>query len=72
MLSLQEKSMIRALITDARWPVIEKLAELVNQKIEQEPVLKDSQWNTIKSVIIKEGKKQGVKRFLDELLNQAE
>lgn len=69
MLTNIEKNQIRVLITSPGWPLIEKLAQDLANKISYEPKLKDSQWLTARTVVFDEGQKHGIKRFLQEILS---
>lgn len=70
MLNDLEKSQIRGLIFSPQWKAIERVAELVVQKFRGENTLKETEWETLRDTILKEGKAQGVEQFFQELLNQ--
>ena len=71
MITSQEKSQIKALIHSPQWATIERVADLLVEKIQEEIQIKDTEWETIKSLLQSEGKKEGIKRFLQELMLQA-
>lgn len=71
MITSQEKSQIKALIHSPQWATIERVADLLVEKIQEEIQIKDNEWETIKSLLQSEGKKEGIKRFLQELMLQA-
>ena len=71
MLNDLEKSQIRGLIYSPQWKSIEKIAELVIQKFRGENTLKETEWETLRDTVLKEGKAQGVEQFFQELLNQS-
>ena len=71
MLNDLEKSQVRGLIYSPQWGAISKVAELVVQKFRGENTLKDTEWETLRDTVLKEGKAQGVEQFFQELLNQS-
>ena len=71
MLNDLEKSQVRGLVFSPQWKTIEKVAELVIQKFRGENTLKETEWETLRDTVLKEGKAQGVEQFFQELLNQS-
>ena len=71
MITSQEKSQIKALIHSPQWATIERVADLLVEKIQEENPVRDNQWETIKTLLMQEGQKAGIKRFLQELFLQA-
>ena len=70
MLNDLEKSQVRGLIYSPQWKTIEKVAEMVVQKFRGENTLKETEWETLRDTVLKEGKAQGVEQFFQELINQ--
>lgn len=66
-----EKSQVRGIIYSPQWKSIEKIAEAVIQKFRGENTLRESEWETLKDTVLKEGKAQGVEQFFQELLIQS-
>lgn len=66
-LSDQEKSSIKFLLSSPHWKVIESLAEQIIGKIREDSVIKDSEWETLKSVVDSEGQIKGIRRLFQEL-----
>ena len=71
MLTELEKSQVRGLIYSPQWKSIERVAELVIQKFRGENTLKETEWETLRDTVLKEGRAQGVEQFFQELLNQS-
>ena len=71
MITSQEKSQIKALIYSPQWKTIERVAELLVAKIQEENPVRDSEYETLKTLLMQEGQKQGIKRLLQELFLQA-
>lgn len=67
-----EKSQIKGLIFSPQWKTIEKVAENLIQKFRGENTLRDTEWETLKDTLMKEGRAQGVEQFFQELLNQCQ
>lgn len=71
MLNELEKSQVRGLVYSPQWKTIERVAELVVQKFRGENTLKETEWETLRDTVLKEGRAQGVEQFFQELLNQS-
>ena len=69
-LTTSEKSQIRGLISSPQWETIVRAAELLIQQMRNESSLTDSEWGTICSILLKEGRTQGIERFFQELNEQ--
>uniref|UniRef100_A0A7V3N4Q5 Uncharacterized protein n=1 Tax=candidate division CPR3 bacterium TaxID=2268181 RepID=A0A7V3N4Q5_UNCC3 len=70
MLNETEKSQIRSLLQSSQWKTIEKLADLICEKIKDEPISTESEWETAKTVLEKEGQIKGIRRFIQEIFLQ--
>lgn len=67
-----EKSQVRGLIYSPQWATVQKVAEYLIIRFRGENTLRDTQWETLRDTIKKEGKAQGVEEFFQELLKQSE
>ena len=65
-----ERDQIRFMLSDPKWRTIERVAEEVCKKIYAESKIRDTEWDTLKEVLTREGEAQGIKRFLQELYSQ--
>ena len=72
MLNDLEKSQIKGLIFSPQWKTIEKVAEQMIQKFRGENTLKETEWETLRDTILKEGKAQGVEQLFQELIKQTQ
>ena len=63
-----EKSQVRGLVFSPQWKTIEKVAEFVIQNFRGENTLKDTEWETLRDTIMKEGRASGVEQFFQELI----
>lgn len=67
----QEKQMIRGLLQDPRWKVVENLASQVCVKIAlEENIERETEWETLKEFLLNRGQVKGINRLLQELWNQ--
>lgn len=67
MLSQSEKSGIKMLLNSPYWKTVEIIAEQIINRIKEEGVIKDNEWDTIKTVIGSEGQIKGIRRLFQEL-----
>lgn len=72
MITELERSQIRGLIYSPQWRAIEMVAEMVINRFRSENTIKESEWETLKETILKEGRASGVEQFFQELIKQAE
>jgi len=70
MLSAIEKQQILSVISSPHWRTIEQFSEYLCGEIRKEHPIKDTEWETIKTVIFREGQIDGIKRFINELYGQ--
>ena len=66
----QEKSQIRGTVYSPQWATIQRVAELLIEELRRDNSLTDSEWGTLSSTLLKEGRIQGIERFFQELNNQ--
>ncbi len=63
----QDEAFIRQLVQSPNWAIIENLAKEIVDRIKEDNTIRDSQWDTIKATLQKEGKVEGIKRLLQEM-----
>jgi hypothetical protein len=63
----REKSQIKQLVQSYQWPVIERFAEELKKKIREDDCSRDTQWETLKTLLLKEGQVRGITRLIQEL-----
>ena len=71
MISPRERNMIRALAQDPRWEAVQSLAQGLEIQFRQEGASKDTQWETVRSMLMAEGRVDGLRRFIREIDAQA-
>ena len=68
----KDKSIIKTLFTRPEFRSIENLANYLCVKIrEEQPRVRDTEWETIKETLTQEGQVGGIKRLLQEVYNIA-
>lgn len=72
MISARDKSQLKRLFQSPEWRLVEQIASDLVAKWRSDSVVKDSEWDTLKTALINEGQTRGVKSLLQEILNQAQ
>lgn len=67
-----DKSLIKQLLQDPKWQVVENLMEEIIQNRKNESNLKETEWETAKSVALEEGQIQGLINFKNRLYKEAQ
>ena len=67
-----EKSQIRGVIYSPQWGTIRKVAEHLIISFTAENTLKETEWETLRDTLLKEGRAQGVEGFFQELIKQTQ
>lgn len=67
-----EQSQIKTLLQSPQWRTVELLVNAFCDKISYDSVVRESEWDTIKTALINEGKVRGIKEFIQEMYNQAQ
>lgn len=65
------RTQIKQLLSSPQWRIVEEIADGLCQKIRDEGVIRESEWETIRSLLTSEGEVRGIRRFLQELYSQA-
>ena len=68
----QEQSQIRNLIQSPQWATLERLAQLVVDKIKDDSTIRETEWETLKATVEQEGEVRGIKRLLQEIMLQGQ
>ncbi len=63
----QQKSYIKHLVQSPEWRFIEDFAKQLTDKIKEDSTIRDSEWETIKFTLQREGKIEGIKNLLQEM-----
>lgn len=67
-----EKSQILNLLRSPQWVSIENIAQEVQKEIQDDAVSHETEWDTIKSALLKQGQVNGIKRFIQRLYDIAQ
>ena len=59
-----EKTQLRQILQDPRWVTAENMAKELCSMIALESKVKDTEWETLKTTLIDEGKVQGIRKFI--------
>lgn len=70
MLTPQEQSQIRAMLSSPQWKTIERVAELVRAEVKEDSCLRSTEFDTIVTLAKNEGKRDGIKDFIQRLYNE--
>ena len=62
-----EAAFIKHLVQSPQWRIVEELAKEVVNKINEENTIRDSEWETLRATLQKEGKIEGIKLLLSEM-----
>jgi len=69
MLNPGQKEQIRKLVSSPYWELLKQIAESLHHEIQKRNKIKDTEWETLKELLINEGKCQGIKEFLQFIFN---
>ena len=67
-----ERQQIRQILQTPQWATVDRLANLLCDKISYSSKVKDTEWETLKTVLTEEGEVRGIKRLIQEMFNQAQ
>lgn len=71
MISPSEKIQIIKLLQSPQWKSVENLANEMIDRLKDDSQLRDSEWDTLKEVLLKEGRIRGIREFIQEIYNLA-
>ena len=72
MITDSEKSILRNLIQSPPFRVVENIANELIEHIKDQSNLKDTEWETAKSVALEEGQIQGIRQLIQEIYRLAQ
>ena len=70
MISQNEKQQILYLLQSPQWGSVERIADELCKEIKDGDFIGDSEWETLKQMLLRVGEVQGIRRFINELYNQ--
>lgn len=72
MITDKEKSQIRAVLLSPQWKTVERVAEIIISEIKEDSNIRHSEYETLKTVFLNEGKRDGIQNFIKRLYNEIE
>jgi len=72
MLSNPEKIQILQLLQDPRWQTVERYIKMLIEELNTDSTLRDNEWETLKTTLLKEGKIQGITELTQKLYEAAQ
>lgn len=72
MISNHEKSLLRTLIQNPAFRIVESVGQELIQGIRDQSNLKDTEWETAKSVALEEGQVKGINTLIKEVYRLAQ
>lgn len=71
MRSQQERNQLQQLVGSPQWRTLELVAQELCARLESEPKVKDSEWETLTTTLVNEGKVRGIETLLQEVIKEA-
>jgi len=72
MLSAQEKSQLKAIVSSPHWGTFERIAQMMDEEIRNDYGARANQWETIRTTLLNDGKRTGIGEFLQRIINEAQ
>lgn len=72
MITRGEKQAIKMFLQDPKWQIVEHIAQERVEKIRGDSIVKDTEWETLRTALLNEGNVRGVKEFIQELYRLAQ
>lgn len=71
MITQRDRSALRTLMQSTAWKSVEQIAEQLSDKYKSDTVVRDTEWETLKTALLNEGIVRGIKTLLEEIMAQA-
>ena len=72
MLTKTEEQQILHLLKSPNWATVERFVEYVCDAWSKDTTVRDTEWDTIRATLTRDGKIQGVREFVQELYKVAQ
>lgn len=72
MITATERQQIKYILQSPQWQTIERVAHLLCDKISYDSVVMETEWDTLRTAILNEGKTRGIKELIQELYREAQ
>ena len=70
MISKEEQRHLKFLMQDPKFQVFEQVSKELIRHIQEDSSLRETEWETIKETLLREGQIKGIQRFMQELWGQ--
>ena len=67
-----QKSQLRNLLGSPQWRIVAYIAEELIKNIQKNSSIADTEWETLRTTVDKEGKVKGIREFFQEVMKQIE
>lgn len=67
-----ERSLLKKLMQSPEFPLVQRMGEMMCREIEEESIMRSTEWETMSAGLLKEGRLLGIKCFMREFYNQFE
>lgn len=71
MLTNEQKNRLKVFISSPDYQIVIKVSEMLKEDIRKEYAIKDTEWETLRNAVHKEGKLEGINKLLQELFTNA-
>ena len=72
MISKVEQKQIKALVQEPKWQTLENLVEELIEKIRDDSIVGDSEWETLRTALLNEGRIRGMRDLIQEAYRTAQ
>ena len=72
MISSNERTMVKNLLTQPQWRLAEQIANEMCSKLKEDSIVRNTEWDTIQAALLNEGQIRGIRNFIQELYQQAQ
>lgn len=62
-----EKQQLKALVKSAQFPTFERFIDLLRTRWQTDSSIRDTEWETTKAFLLKEGRVEGLKSLIQEM-----
>ncbi len=71
MITDRDRAALRNLFQSPGWRVVEQITKELTDQYKSDPVVRDTEWETLKTALMNEGRVRGINSLLQELMEQA-
>ena len=71
MISDQSRVLLKRLVFSPEWRVVEQIVEIIRNEIKSQPIVSDTEWETLKNAIGAEKEERGIIRLMQRINDEA-